>query len=337
MAESLPRRNLGEGEHWGRTLESRTTRAERGAEAVSQFLGGEGRSMSAQLSELQRQGESLRSDLLATPITRSGSGFASNFAIPGVWTTAASVSFTVPEGKTNAEVIAKASANVDWVAFQGGGGERFNWPFSLSNVTKEYGPDPMYQDGMHKGIDFGIAGGTPIVAPGSGTVSTKSYDGERGNYIIIDHGDGLTTWYYHLQAPSPLSVGSQVTKGSTVVGYVGTTGLSTGNHLHWETRVDGNHMNPRNFMDQYANSGGSSIPYDFVGRIVISGTSLRDFRGSREPVSGDVRIFAAMGRSFSVTPGSTVTTTFQLISLTGYENPAYENTYGSLFAFGVFS
>lgn len=339
MPDIFPRRNLGDGEHWGRTLETRADRVGRLTDSLGQLITGDDRSGVAQLSELERQAQALRRDLLATPISLQRSGFASGFGVPASWTTVASAVFPVPEGKTNANVIARATANVDWVAAPGGGGgERFNWPFSLGNVTKEYGPDSMYQDGMHKGIDFGISGGTPIIAPGTGTVSTKSYDGERGNYIIIDHGDGFSTWYYHLQSPSPLSVGSAVTKGSTVVGYVGTTGLSTGNHLHWETRVNGNHMNPRDFMAQYANSGASaSIPFDFLGRILISGWSLRDFRGSREPVSGDVRIFGASGRTFGVSGQTTVSAQFQLLSTNGLDNPAFGDTYASVIAFGVFS
>lgn len=131
----------------------------------------------------------------------------------------------------------------------------FRWPFPLTSVTREYGPGyEEYEDGVHKGIDFGIAGGTPIPAPADGTVIAKAYEEERGNYLIISHGTHggyeLTTRYYHLQTPSSLGVGDTVTKGQTV-GLVGTTGLSTGNHLHYETRRNGEHMNPRSFMDIY--------------------------------------------------------------------------------------
>lgn len=335
----FPRRNLGEGEHWGRTLETRTDRMGTRAETLAELLGGNSRNAAAQLTELQRQAEALRGELLSVPIALQGSGFGSNFAVPATWVTPAAVHFTVPAGKTRARIIARGSTNIDWVAAPGpGGSERFHWPFSLGTVTQEYGPNSAYFDGMHKGMDFGIAGGTSIIAPGSGTVTLKTYDGERGNYVIIDHGDGLTTRYYHLQSPSPLSVGDSVTKGVTNIGPVGNTGFSDGNHLHWETRVDGNHMNPRNFMDLYANSGGgAAIPFDFLARIVIGGTSLREFRGSREPIRGDTRIYAASGRTFNVTPGSTVSVFFQLRSTNGLTNPAYGDTFGALMAFGVFT
>lgn len=134
-----------------------------------------------------------------------------------------------------------------------GSGE-FAWPFALSLVTKEYGPDPIYDDGMHKGIDFGAAPGAPIPAASGGTVLAVGFDSERGNYVILSHGDRgagqITTRYYHLISPSPLSEGASVAKGVTV-GFVGSTGFSTGAHLHFETRVGGEHMNPRSFMAIY--------------------------------------------------------------------------------------
>lgn len=139
-----------------------------------------------------------------------------------------------------------------------GGSGDFAWPFPLAYVTREYGPGyTEYEDGVHKGIDFSggpAVGGAPIPASSGGTVQVKAFDVERGNYIILNHGtrDGfeLTTRYYHLQSPSPLSVGDPVTKGQSV-GSVGTTGTSTGDHLHFETRRNGEHMNPRSFMEIY--------------------------------------------------------------------------------------
>lgn len=337
MDDALPRRNLGDGEHWGRTLETRHERVRTRVQSTSQILGGETRSLSAQMSELQRQADALRSELLSTPVALQGSGFGSNFAIPAAWVTPASATFIVPPGKTQANIIARGVANVDWVAAQGGSGERFHWPFSLGSVSQEYGPNSAYSDGMHKGIDFSQAGGTPIIAPGSGTVTTKTYDGERGNYIIIDHGDGLTTWYYHLNSPSPLNVGSSVIKGSTVVGYVGTTGFSTGNHLHWETRVNGNHMNPRDFMAQYANSAPTSVPFDFDCRLVLGGQIVRYFRSSRDPVTGDSRFYIAGGLTFPVVQTSTITAQIHMASKIGVDNPAFPDTFASLTAFGVFT
>lgn len=131
----------------------------------------------------------------------------------------------------------------------------FRWPFPLSSVSKEFDTtDPAYTPPGHRGIDFAQAGGTPIPAAGSGTVLVAGFDSERGNFVILDHGsrDGraITSRYYHLQAPSPLRAGDAVSKGQ-MIGLVGTTGLSTGNHLHFELRYGGVAENPRAVMAVY--------------------------------------------------------------------------------------
>ncbi|MEH3088727.1 MAG: M23 family metallopeptidase [Microbacterium arborescens] len=154
-----------------------------------------------------------------------------------------------------------ADGELRWVSKGSGGpigsGE-FAWPFPLAFVTREYGPGyPEYEDGVHKGIDFSggpAVAGAPIPASSSGTVIAKAYDDERGNYIILSHGSRggyeLTTRYYHLNGSSPLGIGDTVVKGQTV-GVVGSTGMSSGAHLHFETRRNGEHMNPRSFMEMY--------------------------------------------------------------------------------------
>lgn len=129
------------------------------------------------------------------------------------------------------------------------------WPFSLDLVTNEFNTtDPAYDPPGHRGIDFGAASGTPIPAAGAGTVLAVGYDSERGYFVILDHGvrDGrtLTTRYYHLIAPSALVEGAAIAKSATV-GSVGSTGMSTGPHLHFETRYDGVAENPRAVMAVY--------------------------------------------------------------------------------------
>lgn len=129
------------------------------------------------------------------------------------------------------------------------------WPFSLDLVTNEFNTtDPAYDPPGHRGIDFGAASGSPIPAAGAGTVLAVGYDSERGYFVILDHGirDGrqLTTRYYHLIAPSALVEGAAIAKSATV-GSVGSTGMSTGAHLHFETRYDGVAENPRAVMAVY--------------------------------------------------------------------------------------
>lgn len=136
---------------------------------------------------------------------------------------------------------------------------RFIWPFPLDLVYREYGWRDFDDDKFHKGIDFslGIAGkeGTAVVSSGSGkvVVSQTGYNLGFGTYVRVDHGGGLTTEYHHLSKLS-VAVGQTVSQGQKL-GEVGSTGLSTAPHLHFQTNVNGQHMDPRIFMDSFANQG----------------------------------------------------------------------------------
>jgi murein DD-endopeptidase MepM/ murein hydrolase activator NlpD len=102
---------------------------------------------------------------------------------------------------------------------------------------------------FHTGIDFGAACGTPIKAAGSGVVFEtlpESQSGGYGNMTIINHGGGLATLYAH-QSSIIVSAGQAVTQGQ-VIGYVGSTGKSTGCHLHWEVRVNGTPVDPMQYL-----------------------------------------------------------------------------------------
>ncbi len=120
----------------------------------------------------------------------------------------------------------------------------FRWPLDIKYqyITTYFGYDA-WRGGNHYGIDVGNAGigGANIYAAQSGVVITAYNDsgwhGGYGNYITIDHGGGLSTLYAHCRSVI-VTEGQYVEKGD-VIGYVGTTGWSTGNHLHFETRIDG--------------------------------------------------------------------------------------------------
>lgn len=104
-----------------------------------------------------------------------------------------------------------------------------------------------YGDGRgHKGIDLAANKGTSIYAVSSGTVTYAGYDGDYGYSVIIDHGNGLKTRYAHASSLC-VSKGQTVSQGE-VIAYVGSTGYSTGNHLHFEVMVNGAHVNPASYI-----------------------------------------------------------------------------------------
>ena len=124
------------------------------------------------------------------------------------------------------------------------GNHRFIWPVN-GPIASGFGPrvHPIYGSSrMHTGVDIGASQGTPIKAAGDGVVKMAGWNGGYGNWTLIDHGGGLATGYGH-QSRIAVSVGQHVSQGE-VIGYVGSTGASTGPHLHWEVRVNGNPVNP---------------------------------------------------------------------------------------------
>ena len=99
---------------------------------------------------------------------------------------------------------------------------------------------------MHYGVDLGASAGTPIYATKSGTVTTATYGNANGYYVAIDHGDGSSSIYAHM-TNYIVSVGQSVSQGE-VIGYVGSTGWSTGAHLHFEILIDGANVNPMSYV-----------------------------------------------------------------------------------------
>ena len=99
----------------------------------------------------------------------------------------------------------------------------------------------------HRGIDFPSPQGTPVMAAEAGTVTTVLYSNKSyGNRVIIDHWNGISTLYGHNSTIS-VSLGQKVSKGQTIAG-VGSTGRSTGNHVHFEIRVNGSPINPTKYV-----------------------------------------------------------------------------------------
>lgn len=113
-------------------------------------------------------------------------------------------------------------------------------------ITSRFGNKSGIRSGAHTGLDIGAPYGTSIKAAASGTVIFAGYKGSYGNLIIVSHGNGVQTYYGHCSSLIA-SVGQQVSQGQ-VIAKVGSTGNSTGNHLHLEIRVNGVAQNPQNYL-----------------------------------------------------------------------------------------
>ena len=130
---------------------------------------------------------------------------------------------------------------------------QFVWPVpGYYKLSEKFGYRicPIHGPELHKGIDISSSGiyGAKIIAADSGVVTLAQWNGGYGNCVMIDHGNGYVTLYGHMKSASPLKVGDPVYKGVTVVGYVGSTGDSTGPHLHFEVRKNGTPVDPMSFF-----------------------------------------------------------------------------------------
>jgi murein DD-endopeptidase MepM/ murein hydrolase activator NlpD len=97
---------------------------------------------------------------------------------------------------------------------------------------------------MHKGIDFAVPTGTPVMAAGGGTIKKEGWEGGYGNFVLLDHGNSYATAYGHLSRFAPgVHIGSHVRQGQ-VIAFSGATGLATGPHLHYEILINGKQVNP---------------------------------------------------------------------------------------------
>ena len=128
----------------------------------------------------------------------------------------------------------------------------FSRPISLEyDTTSPYGTRRTYYAGgpqsYHEGQDFGVPAGVPVLAPAAGVVALAETLNVRGTAVILDHGGGIFTGYWHLSEVK-VAPGQTVAQGD-VIGISGNTGLSTGAHLHWELRIYGISVDPMQFVD----------------------------------------------------------------------------------------
>jgi murein DD-endopeptidase MepM/ murein hydrolase activator NlpD len=137
--------------------------------------------------------------------------------------------FYTPEGKSMRKAFLRTPVNFS----------RISSGFTINR----YHP-VLHKFRSHKGVDYAAKTGTPVYASGDGKVIFKGVKGGYGKVVILQHGSKYTTLYAHLNSfNKKLKVGAKVKQGETIA-YVGSTGLATGPHLHYEFRVDGTHRNP---------------------------------------------------------------------------------------------
>ena len=145
------------------------------------------------------------------------------------------------------EAVAPISTDAGSVSNNLGSGT-LGWPVPATrNVTSGYGYRTLFGiPEFHMGIDIASGMGTPVVSADSGTIMSAAYEGSYGNIVKVQHDSGLVTYYAHLSS-FVASPGQRVEKGQ-LIALMGSTGNSTGPHLHFEVRVNGAHVNPLDYV-----------------------------------------------------------------------------------------
>jgi murein DD-endopeptidase MepM/ murein hydrolase activator NlpD len=181
----------------------------------------------------------------------------------------------VNQGKTHRAVwFASKDGEVEGYFTPEGKGMRkafLRAPLDFTRISSVFNPRRVHplsgRVRAHKGVDYAAPTGTPIFAAGDGRIEFAGRRGGYGNAVIIDHGRGITTLYGHMSRFGKAARGGRAVKQGELIGYVGSTGASTGPHLHYEYRVKGVHKDP------------STIP---LPRTEIPSQYLAEFRTQAE-------------------------------------------------------
>ena len=128
-------------------------------------------------------------------------------------------------------------------------GEISGMPLSIpvsGSLSSRFGERSSVRSSVHTGLDIAAPMGTGVRPISAGTVTFAAYNGSYGNLVKVDHGNGIESWYAHCSA---IYVGvGQTVDSSTTISAVGSTGNSTGPHLHLEIRIGGSPVNPQNYL-----------------------------------------------------------------------------------------
>lgn len=148
---------------------------------------------------------------------------------------------------------------------------QMKWPATCKTITQKFGHrSSRYVSGFHTGLDIGCMTGSPIYAATDGTVTVAGWLGSYGNTVRIKYNDTMTTGYHHMSRVA-VKVGDNVSAG-TVIGYIGSTGNSTGPHLHFEVLINGKPVDPEPYL-----SGATVVPASDTN---ATQTGLTDFPGA---------------------------------------------------------
>lgn len=123
----------------------------------------------------------------------------------------------------------------------------------------------------HQGIDISVPSGTSVMAALSGVINQAGYNSTAGNYVTVNHGNGLETTYKHLSRVLVPTRGEKVSQGQ-IIGMSGNSGVSTGPHLHFEIKKDGKAVDPMSFN----NAGASGIMPDLLGGVNMNTDKMLD-------------------------------------------------------------
>lgn len=196
--------------------------------------------------------------LAVAPETRQAAAMVAPATDPLQSVTAASTTsvpfqrdgFTITEAPEPASYTNVAS-NGEWASLSAGQLSDQGWALPvLGRISSPFGSRPNKPVGgvgdFHNGTDIAAGCGQPVFAASGGTVVDSGYQGSYGKWILIDHGNGVETGYAH-NSQLLVDAGQLVVAGE-IIAVVGTTGASSGCHVHFETRVDGAYVNPQPFM-----------------------------------------------------------------------------------------
>lgn len=166
-------------------------------------------------------------------------------------------------------------------------------PVKLSYISSHYNlkrrHPVLHTIRAHKGVDYAANKGSPVRATGEGTVSFAQYNGGCGNEVKIKHSEDYETRYCHLDSFNPRTkVGRKVKQGQTI-GYVGSTGLATGPHLHYEFHVNGKHTNP--------------LKVKFPNASPIKSSQLTSYQTKAENLQKELNNFKSLIKEYEVASG----------------------------------